>query len=227
MDLQEHYDQMYHHGLEAIGSGNYRIDGLIRSASDHRLGITLLARPGEELKQAFQKFIGELKKMEPGQYYYPASDIHVTIMSIISCYEGFDLSAIDVASYVNVIHCSLANIRSFDIGFRGVTASPDAIMARGYPCEGMLEQMRNNLREAFKVSGLFSTIDTRYALFTAHSTLARFQDQLVDRKGLMDVMEQYKDHPFGSMRVSKVELVYNDWYQRSGKVRKLHQFSLD
>ena len=48
-----------------------------------------------------ESYIKEIKKIEPNQYFYPNSDIHITVMSIISCYDGFDMTKIDFEYKLN------------------------------------------------------------------------------------------------------------------------------
>ncbi|WP_231481145.1 hypothetical protein [Sediminibacter sp. Hel_I_10] len=85
MNLESHYKKLYNESISKISSDSYEIDELIDSKKDNRFGITLLIRPSIEIKEKIQNFIKEIKKIEPNQYYYPNSDIHITVMSIISC----------------------------------------------------------------------------------------------------------------------------------------------
>lgn len=87
MDLTQHYNQLYKTSSEVILEGNYKLDTQISDASDSRFGVTLLIRPNKTIKNKIHSFLDQLKSIEPEQYYYPDSDIHITVMSIISCYE--------------------------------------------------------------------------------------------------------------------------------------------
>src|SRR5690606_29085962 len=102
MNLKEHYNTLYKTSVRKISSDNYEIDPLIRADNDARFGISLLIKPPLEIKNEIQKFLHELQTIEPNQYYYPNTDIHITVLSIISCYEGFRLSNIKVSDYVSV-----------------------------------------------------------------------------------------------------------------------------
>ena len=128
MNLTEHYNQLYTKSSEEILSGNYKLDSQIKNSSDSRFGITLLIRPNELIKANIQLFLDQLKAIEPNQYYYPDSDIHITVMSIISCYEGFSLDQISIPKYIDVIQQSLVHLDKITIDFRGITASPSAMV---------------------------------------------------------------------------------------------------
>ncbi|UUF14139.1 MULTISPECIES: 2'-5' RNA ligase family protein [Flavobacterium] len=226
MNLAEHYNQLYKTSSESILKQNYSLDSKINDPSDSRFGITLLLRPSEKIKSNIQLFLEELKAVEPNQYYYPDSDIHITVMSIISCYEDFNLNKINVEDYIKIIEKSLENLGEIKIEFRGVTASNSAIMIQGFPSDETLNNLRNKLRENFRNSTLQQSIDSRYLIATAHSTVMRFTEKLQNPEKLIEVVEQFRDYNFGEFTADKLELVFNDWYQRKENTILLKDFVL-
>ncbi|MFB9076576.1 2'-5' RNA ligase family protein [Flavobacterium procerum] len=226
MNLKKHYDQLYQESSKVILSNNYAIDYEIKNEQDSRFGITLLLRPDEKTKSAVHLFLNELQKIEPNQYYYPDSDIHITIMSIISCYNGFTLDKINVEEYISIIQKSLIDLNEIKIRFQGVTASASALMLQGFPADESLNILRNNLRGNFKKTNLEQSIDSRYAISTAHATVMRFQEKLQNPTKLIETTEKFRSFDFGEFRAENLELVFNDWYQRTEKTIHLKNFSL-
>lgn len=226
MDLDKHYNNLYETSIEFLLNDTYFTDDQIDSLLDDRFGITLLIRPSIQVKNRIQDFLCELKAIDPEQYYYPNSDIHITVMSIISCYSGFDLVTVSVPDYVEIIEKSLVGINSFEINFKGITVSPSAIMIQGFVSDNFLEDLRNNLRNNFKNSGLEESIDKRYSISTAHSTVVRFRKKIKNKEKLMETLEKYRDFNFGKFTVEKYDLVFNDWYQRKQFVQQLKQFKV-
>ena len=226
MNLKEHYNKLYNDSIQRIQTDSYQIDDLIDSDSDSRFGITLLLRPDHRVKEEIQKFLNKIKRIEPEQYYYQNSDLHVTVMSIISCYNGFDLSQIKIEDYIKIIRRSIDELRSFDIEFRGLTASPSCLMVQGFLKDDTLNQIRSNLRNNFKNSDLEQSLDKRYAIQTAHSTIFRLKKKLDNKEKFLRTIEEYRDHYFGIFKVNTLELVFNDWYQRKEYVKTLHRFEL-
>lgn len=224
MDLNQHYNQLYKKSSESILAGNYKLDSQLNNESDSRFGITFLVRPSEIIKANIQLFLDELKVVEPHQYYYPDADIHITVMSIISCYDGFTLDKINVHEYIDLIQQSLVHLDTIKIGFRGVTASSSAIMIQGFPTDESLNNFRDKLRENFKKSTLEQSIDSRYTISTAHSTVMRFQEKLENPEQLIQTVEKFRDYNFGEFDVENIELVYNDWYQREKNTIRLANF---
>ena len=225
MDLSANYDKLYQESVAKIAAGNYEIDQLIDAKDDYRFGITLIIRPDENTKANIQRFLSEVKAIDPFQYYYQNNDLHITVMSIISCYVGFELEQINIQNYVKLIEQVLLKHRSFKIQFKGLTASPSCILIQGFLTE-TLSEIRDDLRIAFKNSQLQQSIDKRYAIQTAHSTIIRFRQALQNEHQLLDLVAKYRNFDFGTFEVKKVELVYNDWYQREQFVKKLHEFQL-
>jgi len=225
MNLAEHYNKLYRDSIAKIANGNYEIDRLIDSDADNRFGITLVIRPDAATNHKIQHFLAEAKAYEPDQYYYQNADIHITLMSIISCYDGFDLKDINVQDYIDIIKKVLIRHKPFKIQFKGLTASPSCILVQGFLTD-ILNEIRYDLRADFKNSDLQQSIDKRYAIQTAHATVIRFRSELIHTNALLSLIEKYRDFDFGTFEVKEIELVYNDWYQRERFVKNLHQFSL-
>ena len=224
MTLENHYKKLYHESINKISSDNYHIDTLIDSKNDRRFGLTLIIRPSNEIKRKIQDFLKNFKEIEPNQYYYPNSDIHITVMSIISCYNDFDMSKIDVQKYIDLTEkCILKGI-DLNITFKGITASPSGVMVQGFMNNNVLNDIRDRLRKEFKNSNLEQSLYKRYLIQTAHSTIIRFRKELSQKEKFLELLDNSINYDFGTFKVNKFELVYNDWYQREQYVKKIHEF---
>jgi len=225
-ELISNYNKLYNDAIEKIRSDQYETDDLIDSPLDKRSGVTLLIRPNEHVRHRILKFLAALQSIEPEQYYYPSSDIHVTVLSIISCYEEFDLNQIAVPDYINLIRESIPSQKNIEISFKGITASPSCIMIQGFPQQPVLDELRNGLRTVFKNSSLQQSIDKRYSIQTAHATVVRFTKPFTAKQEFIKVLENFKDYDFGKASISEMELVYNDWYMRERFVKTLFRFKV-
>lgn len=224
MNLENHYKKLYRDSINKISSDNYQIDTLIDSKNDRRFGLTLIIRPSNEIKTKIQDFLKNFKEIEPNQYYYPNSDIHITVMSIISCYNDFDMSKIDVQKYIDLTKkCILKGI-DLNITFKGITASPSGVMVKGFMNNNVLNDIRDRLRKEFKNSNVEQSLDKRYLIQTAHSTIIRFRKELSHKENFLELLDNSINYDFGTFKVHKFELVFNDWYQREQYVKKIHDF---
>ncbi|WP_321991329.1 hypothetical protein [Marispirochaeta aestuarii] len=220
------YDNLYSDSVRAIRSGEYTTDTMIDSPNDTRRGISLIFRPSSAVRKEISRFLYTLQQLDPNQYYYPESDMHVTILSIVSCYPEFNVASIDIPVYINLLQKALSGAKGFTLHFRGLTASPSCVMIRGFPENTILNDLRNTLRSIFKTSSLEHSIDKRYELQTAHSTVLRFKERLFDIPKFLETLESYKDFYFGSCTVDSLEFVVNDWYLRERNTEKLFGFTL-
>ncbi len=225
MNLAAHYDAMRTAAVRQLAHGEAELDSLIDSPHDTRRGLTLLARPPAALTTAIAEVLAEFQAIDPAQYYYPATDIHLTLLSIISCYPGFTLAAIAPARYQMAVQAILTDCRPFTITYAGLTASPGGIMVQGFPQDAGLQNLRNATREFFRKADLPQSIDRRYVLQTAHATVIRFRKPLASPARLLAAIRQYQQHFFGSFEVNTAELVFNDWYQRAATTKLLERYS--
>lgn len=226
MDLQGHYQRLHTEAMAKVAKEGFSFDTEILNPYDSRRGLTLLLRPGEDLQNAFSDFIGSIYRVAPGQYYYPPSDIHVTLMPVISCYPGFRLPEQSMASYTELIQQALTGIKPISLYFEGVFASTSCLMIKGFPNNGELERCRNNLRASFANATLEQSLDKRYRLVSAHCTVVRFQKPVQHPEKVLDLLEKFQNIFFGTQYFDQVELVFNDWYQQRQKVQLLETFSL-
>lgn len=226
MNLTELYNNLYTRSIDNIRNGDNKIDRLIDDKNDKRRGLTVLIRPNDNIQEAIARFQQELMVIDKEQYYQPRPDMHVTVLSIISCYEGFNLGQIETSKYIRLFEQSARNIMDIGLYFQGISASPEAVMIQGFPLSDGLERFRDQLRDNFKATALQQTIDARYRLTTAHITAVRFREQIKAPQKFAERLENYRDVDFGSFKPKEIELVYNDWYQKRHIVKTLHKISL-
>lgn len=100
MNLKEHHNKLYQDSIQKTQLDSDQVDLLIDSDNDKRFGITLVLRSDNPVKVNIQRFLSARRAVESNQYFYPDSDLHVRVMSIISCYDGFNLSQIRFDDYV-------------------------------------------------------------------------------------------------------------------------------
>lgn len=226
MKLLTQYDGLFEKAIPQIEAGTASVDPMLDDPHDDRFGLALIITPSKEVIKKVKVFLSELNAKEPSQYPYPVEQIHVTVLSIVSCIEGFQLGDIQVPKYLATLERSLDGIHSFGIEYKGVTASKSSIMIQGFPKGDTLELLRERLRANFQESGLHQTMDARYKLSTAHATVFRFRKPLDKPQAFADFLRQSRNRDFGCQKVTKLQLVYNDWYHRSEKSINVATFEI-
>ncbi|MDW6005153.1 2'-5' RNA ligase family protein [Vibrio mangrovi] len=222
------YDTMWRNFEQVVKTGQYQTDPLIDNPHDSRRGMTTLSylRNSTSLVNEISNFLQKIKSLEPEQYYQPLSDLHLTILTIITCFENYHLSESEGQDYAEIFKEAVRGIGSFDIQFKGITASPSCILLQGFMPDEMLSDLREKLRAAFGQSHLHASRDSRYNIATAHSTVVRFKAPLRDPDMLFRFLKDYREFDFGIHTVNRVELVFNDWYLKDAHTKQLAEVSL-
>jgi 2'-5' RNA ligase len=220
------YGRMWDDAAPAIRAGRVTMDPWVtRRHADERRGIALLARPAFAVRRRIGRFLDELRALEPGQHFYPAASLHLTVLTPLSATADHGPHLAHLAAYRDAVAGALAGERAFWIDIQGVTASREAVLAQGFPRNGTLERIRARLRDALAARGLGSA-DQRYRLRSAHLTLARFAAPLRDPAAFGDALEAARGRDFGTMQAAELELVVSDWYQSADATRTVARVPL-
>lgn len=226
MNLASQYDSLWESTRMGFLKGVLEVDEQIGSESDTRYGISLIGLPSEDVSRKVEEILGRLTKLEPEQYAYPTSDMHLTVLSILSCSPGFRIDSIRPEDYIHIIESACEDVPPIGIRFRGLTASPAGILIQGFPENETLQVVRDRLRSEFKASGLRQTMDLRYTLQTAHMTVLRFRKPLRDAKTFVEALTQFRNVDFGRCEISDLTLVGNNWYMQKQSLQELHMVRL-
>ena len=204
--LNDHYDSILANNREKILSGGCGDAFLDNARSDNRMALVVLIRISAGIADRINSCIDEIREFEPDLYFYPAEDLHVTVMDILKGEEGRSIPQ-NIDDYIQCIREAGRLISPFNIMFDGLTASDNAVMVRGY-YDDELMIFRQNLREMFKKRGLL--LEERYETVSSHITIARLYDKYWDPERLLNYIE--KPQVFGTMTVSEMELSFHNWY---------------
>jgi 2'-5' RNA ligase len=225
--LPAHYDAMWERAFASIAAGDIECDRRLAAGPDPRRGLTVIARPGPVLEARFDALLDRLAAVAPGQYRHPAADMHLTVLSLFTVSEDPSFALARLDDYRAAVREAVRGIAAFEIALRGITLSRGAVMACGYPQDGMLEKLRERLRLQLRGRGLDGTLDGRYRLVTAHASLMRFVEPLVDPMRFTRELEALREEPLGMMQVKELQLVVNDWYMSSGSLQLVDTLQLD
>ncbi len=225
--LVELYDSFW---LEALGhfkKGQVELDAYLAGARpDHRLGLSVIARPSRQLIDQIAALIGELAQIEPDQYYYDPGELHITVLSLFTATEDFQPYFDKIPIYLAALAPVLSTTQRFTIYFRGISATKNTVMVQGFPQDETLERLRDGIRDALRSNGLGEGLDQRYRIVTAHTSILRFRTAPRDPEQLVSVLERYREYDFGELPVESLQFVKNDWYMSADKVEVLREYQL-
>ena len=225
--LAASYDALWAVAAPDVRLGHVTPDAwALRKGDDVRRGVTLLARPAASVADALTAFLAELQALEPAQYYQPRPDLHLTVLSLFTATADYAPYLAHVGAYEDAIAEALDGVPPFAVDACGVTLTPGAVLAQGFPRDETLPQLRDRLRAALVARGLGGALDQRYRLETAHTTLVRFVAPLRDPRRFVDALAAARARAFGTSVVTRLELVLGDWYQSSERARPLAAYAL-
>ncbi len=222
------YNMLWDTSFNAVSQGEIEIDDLItHPEADKRRGLTLIFRPSAEIKRAIQFFLDELRQIEPGQYYYPETDLHFTVLSLFTATVDHQREYDRLKDYQAAVEKTLQGIPPFEFQVNGLTVSKSAVLLCGYPRPDYLNVIRNSLRKNLIRSGLAQGLDKRYVLTAAHTTVMRFSSPLINPAGLAEFLLENKQKPFGKFQVDGLDLVKNDWYMAQQNTTVVYRYPLN
>jgi 2'-5' RNA ligase len=113
---------------------------------------------------------------------------------------------------------AMIDLEPFNISFKGIIVSNDAILAKGYYHEGLLK-LRDKIRKIATERGF--DLKERYQSISAHATIERFMTNVSNSEQLLARVQNYHDFEIGTIRVNELELVIHDWYHsQKEEIRK-------
>jgi 2'-5' RNA ligase len=224
---QRIYDQLWSKTSAALESGGLQVDPLLRrKAGDPRRGATLVARPNANVRKRVETFLRDVAAICPGQHFYQPAELHVTVLSVIPGSESWRGEIHRLPACRMVLDEVLKNCRAFSLNFRGVTASPEAVLVQGFPQDDTLARLRDELRSALRDRGVGENLDRRYKITAAHLTVMRFSNPKADWKRLLDFLQAHRETDFGETRFQSLQLIWNDWCASAGVTRMLQEYEL-
>lgn len=194
--------------------------------SDARRGLTVIARLQPSVTERLGNVLETLSAIEPRQYYYPRPDIHLTILSLFTATEHYQPHLERLDDYRDAVATVLKSSHSLIVDIAGITLSRSAVMAKGFPHDATLNDIRDRLRTALISRGLGCSLDQRYRLLTAHSTLLRFTSPLQAPEQFGGALAGFRSEFFGASAIISLDLVINDWYMSSETLTKIEAHRL-
>ena len=222
------YENLWQESLSAFDCGAVRLDAFLTNRqSDKRRSVTLVARPDAAVCAQVKQFLDEIAAVALEQYFYQPQEFHMTVLSVIPGSDSWQQSAQRLPDYLAALDTVLGGSRKFSVTFRGVTASPEAVMIQGFPADNALSQLRDDLRAALVERGLGENLDRRYKIATAHLTVMRFCKPMNDWRPLKSLLAANRERDFGTICFRTLQLIEADWYASANSVKVLKEFSLE
>jgi 2'-5' RNA ligase len=222
------YEMLWNKNFPAIQQGDVEVDPFLTNPKiDQRRGLTLIFRPSANLMDAILKFLTEIQKLEPDQYFYDASNLHFTVLPLFTAIPDHRANYARLPVFESAVQAALQGASAFTVQITGLTVSRGAVMLCGFTDSAVLNAIRDNLRQILTRNGFSAGLDQRYRLVTAHTTILRFSKRLRDPLIFSQFLQQHRSHDFGTFSVNELQLVKNDWYMSQEHTPIIARYALD
>ncbi|MEM7764892.1 MAG: hypothetical protein AAF290_12570 [Pseudomonadota bacterium] len=227
VQMTTRYDALWREYLPALQQGDVLVDrALAAAAPDQRRGLSLIIRPARQVCAQIDAASRFFASDESGVWPYAVEQLHVTALTLVSCRAGFCARDIDLRPLLAALSRSMQSIEPFEIVFRGITATNEAIMAQGFADDSIVASLRGAISSACDLVGLAALRNQRYDHVTAHCTMQRFSGPLLSPAEYCQKLMRYRSRQFGQSLVSRLVLVENDWFHRPDSVLELAELPL-
>jgi 2'-5' RNA ligase len=144
---------------------------LAHPGSDVRCGVNLICRPPDRIVDLALSIQSKLRQLESHQYFYPAADLHLTVLEFSHSRSAAE--AEDIVGTVRVSAPTLfADLPRFELVAPVLTSDARAVALRFNPADERLSILRSRLRA--RAEELRIPRDARYLQSSAHVTLMRY-----------------------------------------------------
>jgi hypothetical protein len=226
-ELYPLYESMWREARSKVREGQIAYDEFaFKKELDGRRGLSLVARLAPGVVQRIGLFLESLREIESEQYYYPATDIHLTILSLLTAAEHNQGQLAQAGAFIPAVAAALSGVRAFRLETIGVTLTSTAVLAQGFPEDAALRNIRDRIRATLCAQGLGDGLDRRYHQRAAHHTLMRFTAPLQSEERFGRAMTTYREYPFGSSTIASIDLAIHDWYLSADRLRILKTYIL-
>jgi hypothetical protein len=223
MNSKTLYEAIHLDNIIDIRNGNIFIDDyLTNGIKDSRRGVSLII-PLSQIFKEYEAIVKHFRILEPEQYYYPTSDLHITIFDYIAAHNTYAGSTLIDQTYIGITDAVVKSLAGFNVLFKGIVFSREAGLLKGYD-NGSVIALRNRIRARLKDDGLPNT--ERYQSKSVHSTFMRFTKRIDNLHAFLNELELRKEIDLGIETVKRLVLVEHDWYNRKNLTRTIKEYEL-
>jgi 2'-5' RNA ligase len=228
--LRENYDSFYlgPEGKERLLKGEVKVEkALVDKSLDKASGLNIIIKlPEKNGREIEEKVYQPLKKIIPGQYYYPLSDFHITFLDILPHRDDFEIGEEELKRYAGVLDEFFSGIEPFEIEFIGVFGARIGIGVMGFPVENKLNDYRNQLRNKLVDAGLRNEEERKYRLESAHMSCIRFIKPITPAIGkqLVDFIDQNRQTPITRVKFTSALLNISGRFDKTDKIKVIKEY---
>lgn len=188
--------------------------------TDVRYGVNLVCRPPARVVRQIASIQEYLRAAEPGQYYYPVSDLHLTLVEF--CHSRSAEEAEHIAARVRPkLNVVLANAAPPRVDSPTLVFNSTAVALNFLPIDTRLQNLRRRIFA--EVSDEDFSLNSRYMPISAHITLMRYTRPLrTSLNAWMERLENYGDGQELAWSLKSMWLTWGaNWYGMRSRIKQV------
>lgn len=223
MGSVESYEKIRNENIGYVENGRIERAEAFRPGFDAGARGYVLQIAASDSLDGYDDLISGFREVEPDQYYYPESDIHVTVFEFVSVRSDFRNYEKDIGAFEEVCTEALREVGPFEIALLGTVFTRTSGILAGYD-DDILTEIRDGIRNRSRARGIAPL--ERYRSESAHISFMGYRAELRDRRGFLKLAKATRDLDLGTMTVRRLELVEHDWLNRIGERTLLREYEL-
>jgi len=206
-EIRAGYAQMWRQGALDLAGGVVDADPIPDDGSK-RWGLSIIARVPPECAALFTGVTDILRPWTGTDHtFYDATTLHTTVRSCEfyrSPIAEDDAALLDYGRALNEV---AAQIPPFSVLYRGLAANRTGIILQGFPQSKHLQHLRRLLHGRLRQPEPTGGPEAEQVRRGAHVSLAVFAGPLSDPQALVDHIERHRNHTYGTVTFTRLEVV--------------------
>jgi 2'-5' RNA ligase len=201
------------------------IQELCASGADQRYGVNLIVRPPPHVVSYIHAVQERLRTHEPDQYFYPAGDLHLTLIELCSSRPQREVETL--AATVAQALPAMAHTAPRALLVRPLLGYDRRACALNFlPADDALQTLRRHLVNSLARHGI--AIAPRYAPQSAHVTLMRYLRPLqTDRTSWLEILTHAAPRTTLEWPLDAIWLTWGaTWYGMQGRAAMCGPYTL-
>jgi len=196
---------------------------LAEPGSDVRHGVNFVARPPREIISEITRIQAMLRRVEPGQYYYPSPDLHLTVFEISQSLKPEEAAFVAESAGLRS-DLLLKNLPSF------VLHSPTMIFdERGTALRFEPDERFMSLRSLIdrRLSALGVSVMARDGFVSPHVTFMRYLQPQANADVWLNLLRDIRPEPSLTWPVTELWLTWGaTWFGMRSRIKEQGPYPL-
>lgn len=209
-EIQNEFQAAWEHFSAELRQHGGKIDSL--DSPNAQKILTTVARMPPALSAKILEFQEDVRRLDPRQYFYPVTDIHLTVLNCAAFLKNPDiLDEADIQRVARELGEVFSSVQSFPVQVKGVGVLPARVFVQIFDSSGTIAALRQKIRQKLSNQAWHPEAENKLLMpnpILVWANVVRMR-QLVSPE-FVDLISKYREAEFGSFEVQEIELAITD-----------------